>query len=224
MSFYFVNIADSGTVNSSGIPIVFLPGWGFDERMVGLYSLFEGRQLIVPRGFVRPVDVCRDLLSFLDEYSLGKVEIAGWSMGANIALDFACRNEERVASIELFSMRRKWPQGDVDDIRQGLREDLPGFMAGFYRKCFLGSKKEYRMFVEHLQDVYLREIDVETLYSGLDYLEQFVLPEVLEGVEAHCIHGARDVIAPVMERPQFAGVEETLFANGGHAVLFEYGR
>lgn len=157
----------------------------------------------------------------MDDSDIEKVNIVGWSMGANIGLDFACRNKERVASLELLSMRRQWPKDDVDAIRQGVKNDLSGFMRGFYRKCFLGYRKEYNDFTDNLQDQYLRELDIDTLLAGLDYLEQFTLPAIPSGVEIHLIHGAKDIVAPVKERVVLSEAKETLFSNAGHGVLFD---
>jgi hypothetical protein len=95
-------------------------------------------------------------------------------------------------------------------------------MRGFYRKCFLGYRKEYNEFSSHLQDEYLNELHVDTLLSGLDYLEQFTLPVIPSSVEVHLIHGAKDIVAPVEERAVFTGIKETLFPSGGHGVLFDY--
>jgi pimeloyl-ACP methyl ester carboxylesterase len=221
MSFCFFEKFTDKSLNKAEIPLVFIPGWGFDARIVSLYDLFHGEQLIVPRGFVRPADACNNLLSFLDESGIEKVNIVGWSMGANIGFDFACRNAGRVASLDLLSMRRQWPKVDVDSIRQGIINDLSGFMSGFYRKCFLGYRQEYSEFSSHLQDEYLHELHIDTLLSGLDYLEQFTLPAIPSGVEIHLIHGAKDIIAPVEERAVLPGIKETLLPNAGHGVLFD---
>lgn len=222
MSFVFLDECSDKSLNKAEIPLVFIPGWGFDARIVRVYDFFHGEQRIVPRGFVRPADVCSSLLSFMDEHTIGKVNIVGWSMGANLGLDFACRNEERVASLDLLSMRRKWPKGDVDSIRHGISNDLCGFMRDFYRKCFLGYRKEYNKFSSDLQDEYLNELHIDTLLAGLDYLEQFTLPVIPSGVEVRLIHGAKDIVAPVEERAVFTGIKETLFPNAGHGVLFNY--
>jgi len=222
MSFFFLDESSGKSLNKSQIPLVFIPGWGFDARIVSLYNFFHGEQLIVPRGFVRPADACSNLLSFMDENTIEKVNIVGWSMGANLGLDFACRNEDRVASLDLLSMRKKWPKGDVDSIRHGINNDLSGFMRDFYRKCFLGYRKEYNEFSSHLQDEYLNELHIDTLLAGLNYLEHFTLPAIPRGVEIRLIHGAKDIVAPVEERAEFSGIQEALFPNAGHGVLFDY--
>jgi pimeloyl-ACP methyl ester carboxylesterase len=222
MSFFFWDESPGKSLDKLEIPLVFIPGWGFDARLVSLYDFFHGEQLIVPRGFVRPADACSNLLSFMDERTIEKVNIVGWSMGANLGLDFACRNEERVASLDLLSMRGKWPKSDVDSIRYGINNDLSDFMKSFYRKCFLGYRKEYNAFSSRLQDEYLDELHIDTLLAGLDYLEQYTLPVIPSGVEIRLIHGAKDIIAPVEERVVAPGRKETLFPSAGHGVLFNY--
>ena len=222
MPYYFLYTVNKVDQEHPGRPTVFLPGWGFDERLADLFGFFADNNLIVPMGFVEPEKAVRGLASFLNQHSIEKVNVAGWSMGANIALDFTSRNEERVASLTLVSMRKQWPSVDVDSIRKGMQDDFSGFMSGFYRKCFLGYKKEYNDFANQLQNSYLKEADMTTLLAGLDYLEGFIFPDVPFGVDIHIVHGAKDVVAPVHERPQCAGVQETVFPNGGHAVLFDY--
>lgn len=223
MTCNFLQRDATAPIKNDDIPLVFLPGWGFDARIVGLYSLFTDHNVIAPDGFVTPGCAGKDLLSFIDQQGIGKVKIIGWSMGANIGLDFTCRHAERVHSLDLFSMRRSWPGKDINAIRQGLSESVQGFMADFYRKCFLGYRREYNIFKEQLQDNYLGQLDIDTLLMGLKYLQDFVLPdEAPQGVKVQLIHGAKDIIAPVKERVEFTGAEALIEPSGGHAVFFDY--
>ena len=222
MSFCFFRKSTGRSANTAEVPLVFIPGWGFDARIVRVYDLFPGRELLVPKGFVHPASACRDLLSFIDENCIKHVHIVGWSMGANIGLEFTSENSNRVSSLGLLSMRREWPQKDVDDIRQGILDDLPGFMKDFYRKCFLGYRKQYREFGSRLQEGYLNDLDIGTLLDGLGYLEKFILPSMPANVEIHAVHGGKDIIAPAGERYTAPGVKETLVPKAGHGILFDY--
>ena len=142
----------------------------------------------------------------MEQNKIEKVKIVGWSMGANIGLEFACRKSERVESLTLLSMRQSWPEKDIAAIRSGMEENHRNFMADFYRKCFLGYRKEYAEFVRNLQEKYFAELDEKILFAGLDYLGSSVLPsQAPSGVKVKLVHGARDIIAPVSERAQLAG-------------------
>ncbi len=201
-------------------PILFIPGWGFDCRIVRLFDLLAGQNLLLPASFIDPRTFVDDLLIFLDNHKLPKINITGWSMGAHLALQCGLAMPGRVASLELYAIRKKWPEGEVEEIKGGVSSDLPGYMSGFYRKCFLGYKKCYADFVGTLQDDYLAGLDLETLLAGLDYLAGFVVPEMLpKDVPTKIIHGRKDVVTPVAEMVTFSGACQEIVDNAGHMVL-----
>ncbi|MDH3359872.1 MAG: alpha/beta fold hydrolase, partial [Desulfobulbaceae bacterium] len=97
----------TNTGASPQLPLFFLPGWGFDGRIMALAS--TPVECFVPAGVFDPGDLVEDLAAFLDGAGLKKIRLAGWSMGANLALEFARTHPERVDSLFLFSMRKCWP-------------------------------------------------------------------------------------------------------------------
>lgn len=215
----------TSTIPAKGVPLLFLPGWGFDARIVALYRLFRGRTLILPESFVDPYVLLASLPIFLQQKKIEKISITGWSMGAQIALDFFLTNPHQVADLTLISMRDHWPIEELDIIRSAITKNMSAYMNGFYRKCFLGDKKSYQFFVQHLQEKYLCTLDTKLLLTGLDYLESFNLPPRFpEGVAVHMIHGTKDLIAPIKEMPRIPGATCEIFPSCGHVVLLNTGR
>jgi pimeloyl-ACP methyl ester carboxylesterase len=212
----------SSSTQPGGIPLLFLPGWGFDARLVKLYRLFAGRCLILPESFVDPACFAVELQSFLQSENIAKIAIVGWSMGAQIGLDFCLTHAHLVAQLDLVAMRGRWPPPEITAIRTAIAADLPGYMRGFYRKCFLGYKKPFHDFVLALQDDYLRKLDREILVAGLDYLQNFTPPARVPGaVAVRMIHGRQDVVAPVGEMVRLAGAACEVFPRAGHMVLLD---
>ena len=203
--------------------LLFLPGWGFDARLVDLYQLFPGRCLILPDSFIDPAGFSIDLSIFLQSRRIAEIAVVGWSMGAQLGLDFCLTHAHQVGRLDLVAMRSHWPQQELTATRTAIAADLPGYMRDFYRKCFLGYKRPYQDFVRELQDDYLCRLDMGVLAAGLDYLQNYVFPaSVPDGAAVHIIHGRKDVVAPAGERPQLSGAASSeVFANAGHMVLLD---
>lgn len=170
---------------------------------------------------MKPQTLTDDLLAFLDQREIkGRIDLVGWSMGANLALDFARAYPAKVSALYLLSMRQQWPPAEIEAIRAELVANPRDFLISFYRKCFLGYKQEYSRFMEELQDQYLQNIDIEVLLDGLDYLKRYeIMPA--PGCETHCIHGRKDIVAPVHEMAHVPGAISTILEHAGHAVFFD---
>ena len=176
-------------------------------------------ECFVPAGVFDPGDLVEDLAAFLDGAGLKKIRLAGWSMGANLALEFARTHPERVDSLFLFSMRKCWPEPEIAAIRSDLDADPVAFMKSFYRKCFMGDREGYTVFGEQLQDDYLQKLDVALLHRGLDYLQ---VAQVQSGVsvnDVHLFHGRRDIIAPVADMADLPGASVEISEKEGHSLI-----
>jgi len=207
---------------SGDIPLLFLPGWGFDARLVQLFRLFSGRNLLLPVAFLDPFSLAADLAAFLHREKFDRIAIQGWSMGALLGLDFSLAHPGLVARLDLLAMRSSWPQQEIDATREGINGDLPGYMREFYRKCFLGYKKEYKEFQRGLQEQYLAELDPEILLAGLDYLAAFTLPDKLPpATPVTVIHGRRDLVAPISQMARLPGAACEILPHAGHMVLLD---
>lgn len=187
-----------------------------------MFGLLPGQNLILPASFIDPGTFVDDLFAFLAGQGLEKIRIVGWSMGAQLALECALAFPVRVSSLDLYAIRKNWPEGEIEEIRAGITADFHSYMVGFYRKCFLGYKKFYTEFVRSLQEEYLVRIDRNILLAGLDYLEKYTMPDrAPSGVHTRIIHGRKDVVAPVDEMVDFAGINGEIIRNAGHMVILD---
>ena len=200
-------------------PVLFLPGWGFSGQVVALAE----KPCLWARPLV-PLDSATalpEILAFLAEHNLDAIQLVGWSMGAFLALDFACAFPQKVTSLILMGMRASWPLSEIEAIRLSLATDPQAFLRDFYRKSLLGYKKEARRFVAEQQEPLLESLDMQVLGRGLDYLAQWRLPAQVPQCPISCWHGRRDIIAPVTEQAVIPGARVTIIEHGGHALFLD---
>ncbi|MDA3835578.1 MAG: alpha/beta hydrolase, partial [Spirochaetales bacterium] len=147
---------------------------------------------------------------------LEEVRILGWSMGGNLAVDFALQHPERVSSLTLVAVRQFWCKEDIDCTRQGLH-DVSGIgMEKFYRKCFLGAKADYKHFATDLLSFYANDRDVAALDTGLTYLATHRMPQSLP-LPVHIIQGTKDVVCPEHEMVHLqTRTQNTMLDGAGH--------
>jgi malonyl-CoA O-methyltransferase len=195
-------------------PVVFLPGWGFDGRITELFEQ-HARPWIYPATMLDPTSLTNDLFAFLNEKGIDRIELKGWSMGGYLALDFARQYPDRVAAQELIGMRGHWPTAEIDAIIAELQADPAAFLHTFYRKCFLGHKSAYRIFVKNLQNDYLGQLDMKLLLKGLAYLNDIHINHV-PGIPTRLVHGSNDIIAPLAERANIPEADVEIVEQGGH--------
>ncbi len=194
--------------------LVLAPGWGFDARV------FEPLDLdfnyIVPQK-IDTANFNEDLIRALERNGIKKVSLFGWSMGGFLALDFLKEYGEIVREVFLVSMRERYPKEQIDSQRSLLMEDRKLYLAQFYRNCFMGQKRPFKWFEEHLFSSYIKGLDLEYLLKGLDYLaRQGLDPALLKRHPVRLIHGKKDRIAP------YSGILElTEGLPSSHVVLFE---
>lgn len=200
-------------------PVLFLPGWAFSGQVLDLADNLSS--WVRPAAPLDPATALPEILAFLAEYHLDATHLVGWSMGAFLAFDFACEFPEKVASLTLIGMRASWPSSEIEAIRQSLAADSQAFLQDFYRKSFLGYKKEARRFVAEQQEELMESLNMQVLGRGLDYLAQWRLP--VHGVQCpvFCWHGRRDIIAPVAEQAVIPGASSTIIEHGGHALFLD---
>ncbi len=204
-------------------PLVFLPGWGFDGLVARYGSWPQGVEVLAPINFCQP-GLVADLKEYLVKNGITKIALVGWSMGANLAWQFAGAYPEYVSTLTLLAGRSCWPVSEVAAIKAELGDDVSKSMQGFYRKCFLGHKGLYRQFTEELEGDYLVRLQHQYLVDALDFLASFPLQgQVPPGVAVQVLHGRKDVIAPADEMPQIDGAVEQVIDTGSH-LLFAHPR
>jgi pimeloyl-ACP methyl ester carboxylesterase len=199
--------------------LVFLPGWGFDGA-IGRYGVWpQGVEVLAPAAFCH-AGLVADLRAYLADRGPARVALVGWSMGAQVAWQFAQAFPERVASLTLLAGRRHWPQAELAAIKAELAMGMATSMQGFYRTCFLGHKQLYQRFVNELEADYLARLSRVELEAGLDYLGATPLKgQAPAGVGVQVIHGRKDVVAPWPERPRITGAVELPVESGGHLLF-----
>ena len=209
----FANISSTYAAQT---PTVFLPGWGFDGRVLDL--IVPQPHWIFPQTMLDPDTLERDLAVLLDRENIGPVRIIGWSMGARLALDFAGNHPEKIVSLTLVSLRHHWPKKEIDQLKQELIDDPVTFLKTFYRKCFLGEKPSYKKFTRHLEPQYIENLDDSTLdklQRGLDYLGKADWRAV-PAIPTRLVHGRQDIIAPVSEIAILPNAAVEIIDNCGH--------
>lgn len=129
------------------------------------------------------------------------VTLVGWSLGGYVALEIARENPGLVGKLILVGVRRSYPAEQIKGVRRAVRRDRPGFLARFYRQCFLpGWSGPYRRFKATLLDSYLEDMHMEYLTAGLDYLaRQSIVPSALPDCPVVFVHGEKDAVAPVAD-------------------------
>ena len=215
----------STSVSPGRSEVVFLPGWGFDGRVIGLRG--DGlASCLAPDGLLDPPALTADFAGWLDRQGIEQCEILGWSLGGRCALELARLYPRRVAAIHLLAVRASWPAGEIAAIRRELARQPEDFLRSFYRKCFLGYKESYRRFQQEQEPLCLEQArrNPELLDRGLAQLAA-PMPgpgELPPTCRVYCCHGRRDLIAPVDQRLRWPGASERVLEHGGHAIFLDY--
>ncbi|MDD5136385.1 MAG: alpha/beta hydrolase [Candidatus Omnitrophica bacterium] len=200
---------------SRGFPetILLLPGWAADHRIFGPLGL-EFNYLLPSGSFIQ--DFEKALLENLEKRSLRTIAILGSSMGGFLAADFAVRHPERVKSLTLMGMRKRYEEAGIEKIKEYLKTSKAAYLYKFYHPCFSPGEGEYlSLFKKGLMKRYLKEFSTDELLEGLDYLAGARLdPDALRDVKARFIHGDSDKIAPIEEMAGINGL--TVLKGAGH--------
>ena len=198
-------------------PVFFIPGWGFDGRVLELTSDLPW---LAPLGLTSPTRFADQFHEWLVAQRIEAVDLVGWSLGGYCALEFARRYPKQVASLTLHAVRQQWPLKEIAALEAELTASPKVFLSSFYRKCFLGYKSAYQRFVAEVEPYYLDLADLEVLGEGLHYLARFEAPERAP-CETLCCHGRRDVIASIAERLMLIGAQQVTLDHGGHPLFLE---
>ncbi len=204
---------------SNQIPLVLIPGWGFTGAVLATHPVFAGETLITSIGFTSP-GMEAGLLDFLAQQQIDKVRIMGWSMGGNVGVDFTLQHPAMVASLSLVAVRQSWPAEDIDLTRQSLFEPTGAGLEKFYRKCFLGTKSDYKQLTPLLKS-YIEYCDVDFFDTGLAYLAQHRMVDSLP-LPVHIIQGENDIVCPLSQMVQFSSDTEVSVLTGGGHFLFSH--
>jgi len=205
-------------VSGSGPDLVLLHGWGAD---VGIWSELVGE--LSPRFRLHAVDLPGYGASpTCNPYTLGGIAAAlaeemprpclvcGWSLGGQVALEWAGAAPKQVARIALiattpsFVQRDDWPHAVPAAVLNGFSGELTADCAGAMKRFFslqaLGDEQAKRVATRLRHALFTRGTpDAGVLGQGLKILLETDLRERLAAIAqpALVVHGERDTLVPV---------------------------
>lgn len=235
---------DAGT----GCPAVLLHGWCMSSA-VWKYQ-FDGlagsMRLLAPdlRGHGRSREIsgglnfdsfAEDIVDLFEALDLAKVVLAGWSMGAQIALQSSAELSDRLAGMLLvsatpsFTASDDFPYGlagnEANGMRLKVQRNPRRALDGFYTRLFAEGELE-----KHSSPSEIRQLlssipspDTAAVLDALDALARTdmrrLLPEIT--IPTLIVNGAQDRIclpqASSYLKEHIPGAEQTVFQQCGHA-------
>jgi pimeloyl-ACP methyl ester carboxylesterase len=179
--------------------IILIPGWATDYRI--FIHLNLNYNYILPIKFY-PFKFSYKLLEFLNKESIDKISLFGWSLGGFLAVEFAFKNLNRVNELILLSIRKKFPEKALEEIKLQLKKNKRAYLYKFYLECFSNNDREgLTWFKKYLLRNYIRQMNLKDLIYGLDYLsEAQISAEYLGAIKKiRIFHGEKDSITPLQE-------------------------
>ena len=215
-------------------PLVFLPGWGLGRGpLAAAVDALKGQVFDLPGYGIAPLiedfdAAVADVAARLQP----RTALAGWSLGAQLALAVAARFPEKVGKLLLvagtasFVQRDGWPHAMPPEmlaeftagVAASVETMLPRFVGGFNRGD-AHSKKTTRQLLQ-LADP---RPTGEVLAAGLVWLRDVDLRQELARIEVPTllIHGTNDPLMPFAAAEALAaaipGAHLTPFADCAHA-------
>jgi pimeloyl-[acyl-carrier protein] methyl ester esterase len=243
-----LHVADAGR----GRPVVLLHGWATSGRVLGALAgaLAARFRVVVPdlRGHGRSPpppgpfsleDHGADVADLVGRLDLACPVLAGWSMGAQVALAAArllpCRGAAAVSGLALLAATARFasPDGDpsglpaeqVDGLKARLRIHPGKALRRFYAACLAEGEVDAasRSRIEAL--LAAEPPDAGAALGALDALaagdQRAALPAI--GAEVLLLHGDRDAIVPPAASEAMAAAlpraRRLVFSGAGHAAF-----
>ena len=203
--------------------LVLIPGWATDWR------IFDGLDLnynYISLTEFSPSNFVGGLSQYLENNSIDKVSMFGWSMGAFLAADFTVRNQNKVKELYLLSIRKKYKPEVLGEIKDKLVKNKTAWLYKFYLSCF--SRQDsgaLEWFRKGLLKDYLKKYGLSKLCAGLDYLSGAELDtgSLAKLGRLKIFHGVEDAIAPFKEaqeiRDKLPNAEFITMRKTGHALF-----
>jgi pimeloyl-[acyl-carrier protein] methyl ester esterase len=229
----------------AGPPVVLVHGWSSSgAAFAGEAALLaRSRRVIVPdlRGHGRSApapftlgDLARDLAALLEALALERAVLAGWSLGAQVALAALPLVRPRVAGLVLvaptprFTACEGWPHGQparsvallAHQVRRDPARALARFDASMFAEGELDADARRRLEAARAA---VPLPDAAALQDGLDVLAREDLRPALPSadVPALLLHGEEDPICPAGASRAIAGAmpraRAELLPGLGHA-------
>lgn len=222
------------TAHRLEIPLVLLPGWGFEQRIW---------QELLPRlrewTDVHTVNLCYKaadvdtLLNGLIKNLPDQVILVGWSLGGMLATRVAARFPDRVAGLitlasnGTFVARSHWPDAmAVRTFQQFSQKVQQNPQSGLKRFCKLVTHGDQHSAQQlpYLQSL-VSSADSGELLPGLMLLSELDNTRYLPTIECPALHifGQQDVLVPESAVKKLAGVfshrhRMQVLVNRGHLL------
>ncbi|HZZ83815.1 MAG TPA: alpha/beta fold hydrolase [Anaeromyxobacteraceae bacterium] len=208
-------------VTGAGRPLVLLHGWAMSSRLFSpLRHRLAGFRVIAPdlRGHGRSPaaptatleDHVADLVALFDRLGREGALLAGWSLGAQVALAAAPRLTPRLAGLALiagtprFTATDGWPHGlpatTVEAMALRFRRDPARVLARFFDGMFGPAELSPEALAALRADLLdgAPPPSPDAALAGLDQLARVDLRGALAGVAAPALvlHGGADAVCP----------------------------
>ena len=229
-------------VSGSGSDLVLLHGWGmnaavWDEMAAGLAKHFRLHCVDLPGHGASPACVPYTLDSVADALAGAlpqRVTVCGWSLGGQLALNWALRKPDQVGRLVLIAATPRFVRGTdwecgidaavLDGFAHGLAHDCGATLQRFLALQAQGDA-DARGVLRRLRGHSLvrGEPDVAALGAALRLLKETDLRDRLEHITqpALILHGERDTIVPAAAgeylRRTLPHAALEVFAGAAHA-------
>lgn len=232
----------------SGTPLLLVHGWCMTSAIwrLQLDSLPAHFRVIAPdlRGFGKSsavADGCgfdgfvSDLVALVEQLNLSGLVLAGWSMGAEIAVMLARAVKESVSGLVLisgtpsFSRRDDFPhglgRGEVEGMALKVRRNIRRALAGFNNRMFAPGELDDPMVAQQVRDLLstLPTPDAMVALQSLQSLAETDIRPFFADLElpALIMNGEHDPIclpdASQWMADRIPSSCHTVFAGAGHA-------
>jgi pimeloyl-ACP methyl ester carboxylesterase len=179
-------VRDGGDSRSGALPVVFVHSlagnggqWALQldhlrrhRRAVSIDLRGHGESDPAEDGDYSIRGLASDIEAVVDQLGLRRFVLAGHSLGAVVAIDYACRHPERVAGLLLTDPNgdmTRMPKGEMESFLGPLRQDPVGELTSYFRQLVVGGDKDAGRWV--LEDLRLTDENaiVKSMEGSLDY-------------------------------------------------------
>jgi 3-oxoadipate enol-lactonase len=228
------------SVSGEGEPVILITGFGGDinffhslvptlsDRFKVIVFDNRGAGLTEYKGKFEWQDYVNDVLALLDHLSVYKVHMLGWSMGSQIAMEFAVQHPERLQSLTIVSAFEKRPARSSYMMNTMIDAGLNGASVSYiYAMVNAFSFTEDYFLAKEAKHAPVRTPDTTTaerLRDQMHCLDTFDLHGKLQSVNIPTlsIHGLSDImVEPKLGDAivsQIEGCRVLRIPNVGHII------
>jgi pimeloyl-[acyl-carrier protein] methyl ester esterase len=205
------------TDSGSGPPVIFLHGWLMSGRVWQYQQALADRYRVIaldlrghgestgPGGYAL-ADFAEDLVELVERLALPRVVVAGWSLGAQVALQAAPLLGERLAALVLIGATPRFsagdgyehglPPGEARGMGVRLKRQFLRTAGEFFTGMFARDEIDRQRQQEIARQVAGRLPDLPVALAALETLASADLRPLLPGIHQPVllIHGTADTI------------------------------